>query len=678
MENIPARIEELCRILNEHNIHYYVEDQPLIPDSEYDLLMKELEHLEASYPQFRSEASPTRKVGAPPLSRFENFRHPFKMYSLANALNQVEWLQFWDRIRKDLPAQEDLFSSPQISFSCEHKFDGLAIELIYKEGILIQASTRGDGQTGEAILENARTIRNIPLALQEKSPGQLLVYGEVVMYKQDFLALNARREEEEQPVFANPRNAAAGSLRQLDSRITAQRNLKFMAYGVKTDHPAHPLQKIDSHFKRLDYLKSLGFPLSTHRLLSSDFKDIQHYHDFWEEERGSLPYEIDGVVIKIDSLSLQEELGYDAKTPKWAIAYKFKPMVAHTRLTAVEFSVGRSGVITPTAVFEPVLLSGARISRATLHNFDETERLDLHIGDSIAVERSGDVIPKIVSVDPAQRPTPAEKVVPPTHCPECGSAVYRDPEEVAYRCANPQCPGVQRERIQYFVSKPCFDIEGLGAEITARLLDLGYLKGPADIFRLHQHKQELLQLDRFGTRSVDNLLESIDKARHVEYWRFINSLGIRYVGQETARLLARSFIPVEKFMTVDQGALINIEQVGETVAGSILEYWSDETHQTAVRDMLSYGVEIIYPVIKDFSDSPIRGMKIVFTGKAENLSREEFKDLVRDMGGSPTESVSKTTDLVVAGENAGSKLTKAKELGVKIISPEEFLDMLGK
>lgn len=675
MDSIRQRIQELSQQINQHNRYYYVEDNPHITDAEYDLLLKELEQLEREHPQYRLPDSPTRSIGAVPASRFESFRHPYRMFSLANALNQQEWQQYWERVSRETPPGGDLFHPARLVFSCEHKFDGLAVELIYQDGLLTQASTRGDGETGEAILENVRTIRSIPLSLDPLISGRLLVYGEVVMFKEDFLTLNSRREEEGLPVFANPRNAAAGSLRQLDPRITASRNLRFMAYGVRTEQSG-PLVKMDSHFRRLDYLKELGFPVSGHRLLSDSLSEIQHYHDFWETERTSLPYEIDGVVIKIDSLSLQEELGYDARSPRWAIAYKFKPMLARTVLKSVEYSVGRSGVITPTAVFEPVVLSGARISRATLHNFDETARLDLHLGDTISVERSGDVIPKVVAVDPALRPAQASRVLPPTSCPECGSPVRQDPGEVAYRCTNRQCPGVQREYIRYFVSRPCFDIEGLGEEITARLIELGYLRNAADIFRLRDRKKELLALERFGEKSVENLLDSIEQARKVEYWRLINSLGIRYVGQETARMLARNFIPISRLVTASTEELTAIDQVGETVASSIKEYWQVPVHRAMLDEMLELGLEIQYPYQQDHSASPIRGMKVVFTGKAESLTRDAFKDLVRDKGGVPSESVSSQTDLVVAGENAGSKLTKARALGIRVLTPDEFLKLL--
>ncbi len=676
MEQIQKRMNELAELLEKYNREYYLEDRPSVTDHDYDLLMKELEHLEKEHPEFIIPSSPTQRVGTAPLSRFQNYTHPFRIYSLSNALNEQEWEEFWDRMDKDIQGEDKLFARPR--YSCEHKFDGLAIELIYEEGVLVQATTRGDGSIGESITENARTIRTIPLRLDASVPPVLIVYGEVLMYKQDFLDLNARQEAEARAPFANPRNAAAGSLRQLDSRITAGRKLRFMTYGLQYQGEHALLDKTDSHYQRMDYLASLGFPVSPYRLLSDDRDAITAYHHKWEQERPELPYDIDGVVIKLDSRSQQEEIGYDAKSPKWAIAYKFKPMTGTTVLREVEFSVGRTGVITPTAIFDPVTLSGARISRATLHNFDEIRRLDLHLGDTILVERSGDVIPKITGVLAEKRITGSTLIAPPLECPDCGSAVQQMEGEVAYKCSNTSCPGVQREIIQYFVSKSAFDIEGLGQEISARLLDLGYLHDVLDIFRLHEFKEQLLALDRFGEKSVENLLSNIERSKKIEYWRFINSLGIKYVGQETARLLARHFNPVEKLLTVTEAQLVAIDGIGDTVARGILEYWAEDKNCHRVWKMLDLGVDLQYPQSIDAEDSPIRGWKIVFTGKAENLSRDEFKELVRSRGANPGDSVSSNTDLVVAGENAGSKLAKARKLGIRIMSPDEFLSFLAE
>ncbi|MEJ5285333.1 MAG: NAD-dependent DNA ligase LigA [Brevinematales bacterium] len=667
-EKILEKIKSLREKIEYHNYRYYVLDNPEISDYEYDLLMKELEKLENENPEFKTPDSPTQRIGGEPLKKFENFTHPFKMYSLANAMNEGEFIQFLTRVYKDLDTKN-------INFSCEPKFDGLAVELIYKNGMLEIASTRGNGEVGEVITQNIKTIKSIPLKIKKTNiPEELIVYGEVLMYKKDFLELNKEREENEEPLFANPRNAAAGSLRQLDPKITARRKLRFFAYGLKSRTENN---FSNSHYERLDYLKELGFPVSDERKKLSTKEDIINYHRELENSRENLPYEIDGVVIKVDDIYLQEILGYDAKTPKWAIAWKFKPAKAQTLLKDVEFSVGRQGTITPTAIFEPVFLAGAKISRATLHNFDEVKRLDLHYDDTIVVERSGEVIPKVIEVIKEKRSPNAKPVVPPEKCPVCGTQLFKSSDKVALRCINSSCPAIVKGSLKHFVSRNAFNIEGLGEELIERFYEEGYIKNFADIFKLKEKKQNLINLDRFGEKSINNLLTSIENSKKIEYFRFIYSLGIPYVGEETARLLADNFSPIEKLYNITKESLLDIYGIGDTVAESIYQYFKNDANKNMINQLLSTGIEIKYTTNTIVENSPIKGKKIVFTGKAETFTREGFEELVRKYGGIPSDSVSKNTDYLVVGENPGSKLEKAKSVGVKILSEQEFLELLG-
>ena len=667
------RLAELRAEINGHNYRYYVMDSPVITDYDYDRLMRELQDIEKEFPQLVTPDSPTQRVGDKPLEKFDNYTHPYRMYSLNNALNEAEFREFYGRVLKELPG-DGLFAP---SFSCEHKFDGLAIELIYEHGALVNASTRGNGEAGELITTNARTIKSIPLRLKDGCPEWLAVYGEVLMYKADFIELNRVRAEQDEPEFANPRNAAAGSLRQLDPRITASRKLRFNAYGVRAREGETAVSGISSQYARMTYLKDIGFPVSPYRIKAQSIGEIIEFHRKWETDRSKVEYEIDGVVVKLDDIRSQEEMGYDAKSPKWAVAWKFKPAVETTVLREVEYSVGRMGTITPTAIFDPVILSGARISRATLHNFDEVRRLDVMIGDTILVERSGDVIPKVVGVLKDKRLSDAGFILPPEKCPVCGHRAEQVEGEVAYVCTNPACPAVVRERIKHFVSRQAFDIEGLGEEIVARFIELGYLRDASDIFRLRAHEAELKELDRFGEKSVNNLLKAIDTASKIEYWRFINAIGIRYVGEQTARILAETFQPFDALAGAPEEQLMSAREVGDIVAHSIRDYFGNPDNRGLLERLFANGVEILYPEKINITDSPIAGMTVVFTGKADGFTREEFKEIVRKYGGTPSESVSGSTSMLVAGGNAGSKLEKAKKLGVRIITPEEFLALLG-
>jgi DNA ligase (NAD+) len=674
-------IERLKESIEHHNYLYYVKDSPEISDAEYDRLMRELQSLESEYPDLVTSDSPTQRVGDEPLKSFENFDHPFRMLSLANAMNDAEFGEFFERVLKEKgPSNtggDGLFAETRegVAFACEHKFDGLAVELIYEKGLLKYASTRGNGETGELITQNAKTVKSIPLKLKGGAPATLAVYGEVLMFRKDFRDLNREREKNGEPLFVNPRNAAAGSIRQLDPKITASRNLRFLAYGVRAKPDDKTVNSIPTQSGRMDYLKELGLPVSKERVLAKTEEEIRAFHSKWEQERDTLEYDIDGVVIKADDITLQENLGYDAKTPKWAIAWKFKPDQAETVLKEVEYSVGRQGTITPTAVFPPVFLAGARISRATLHNFDEVKRLDLHLNDTIVVERSGEVIPKVVRVLKEKRPKDAREILPPLKCPVCSSEVSQAEGEVAYYCVNSSCPAQIKGKLQHFVSRNAMNIEGLGEEIISRFFELGYVRDFCDIFRLKQFKEKLTGLDRFGEKSVDNLLRSVDKARKTEYWKWINALGISYVGEETARVLAEHFQPAERLLVLTVNELVEKDGIGEVVARSIESYFTNRENKKLILRLLKE-TEPVYPVKLKVKQTKITGKSVVFTGKAESFSREEFEDLVRGNGGNPSDSVSKRTDYLVVGENPGSKLEKAKKNGVAILTEKEFLDLL--
>ncbi len=666
------RIDELSRTIHHHDYLYYTLDSPEIEDYQYDNLMRELQVLEKSFPEFILPDSPTQRVGSESLKNFENFTHPFRMYSLSNAMNIEEFEDFYIKIKK--LQNNSLFDF--VDFCCEHKFDGLAIELIYENGILTHASTRGNGEIGELITVNARTIKSIPLRLNGNFPDFMAVYGEALMFKDDFLKLNREREIAGEALFANPRNAAAGSIRQLDSKITASRNLKFLAYGVRTNPDDRLVKNIVSQFERMNFLKETGFPISEYRIRTIMPEEIIEFHKNWEENRKNLPYDIDGIVVKVDSIALQEELGFDAKTPKWAVAWKFKPEFAETVLRNVEFSVGRQGTITPTALFDPVYLAGAKITRATLHNFDEIKRLDLMVGDTIIVERSGEVIPKVIEVRKDKRPSSAKPILPPEECPVCRSKVLQSEGEVAYRCVNISCPAQVKGGIRHFVSRNAFDIEGLGEEIVNRFYELGYISNFSDIFKLDERKDELMNLERFGKKSVENLIQSIENSKKIEYWKFINALGIAYVGEETSRILAEGFNPLQKLMEAGIDDLLKKEGIGEVVASSIYGFFRNEDNIRLIQSLMKTGINIQYPEPVNEISSPIKGKRIVFTGKAEGFTREEFGELVRKFGGLPSDSVSGNTDFLVAGENPGSKLEKARQFGVKILTDKEFLELL--
>ncbi|MFN4216602.1 MAG: NAD-dependent DNA ligase LigA [Brevinematales bacterium] len=667
LEEAKKEVEKLKNFLHYHNYRYYVLDNPEISDEEYDNAMRRLIELETLFPSLVTPDSPTQRIGAEPLKAFENFIHPYKMYSLANALNEEEFFAFVKRVQHASEIQD-------IVWTAEHKFDGLAIELIYEKGNLVMGVTRGNGEVGEVVTQNVRTIRNLPLRLFGSVPERIVVYGEVVMHRKDFLALNREREEEKEPLFVSPRNAAAGSLRQLDSSITARRRLYFYAYGVR--FPDEDM--IPSHYDRMTYLYEHGFAICPYRIRSRKIEDIQSYHKYWENHREEIPYEIDGIVVKVDDFRLQQRLGYDAKTPKWAIAWKFKPASARAILRDVELGIGKQGTITPVAIFDPVFLSGAKVQRATLHNFDEVRRLDLHYGDTLVVERSGEVIPKVVGVIKEKRPLGAKPVEEPTHCPVCHTPLQRQVDQVDIFCPNPDCPAVVKARLRHFVSRQAFDIEGLGEELLERFYDEGLVRSPGDIFRLKNQKDRILSMERMGKKLVEKLLASIEGRREISLDRFLYALGIDYVGQETAKILAKKFGSIEAIQKASYEDFVSLYGIGEVVAKSLVDFFASERGKLLIQDMKEAGIRLRETSKTQEQKGKLSGKYICITGKHETYSREKIFEIIESHGGIPQDSLTRQTSLLLVGESPGSKLARAQKMGILIMSIQEFLKNLSE
>ncbi|MBC8948307.1 MULTISPECIES: NAD-dependent DNA ligase LigA [Xenorhabdus] len=671
MENIIQKIKELRVTLRHHEYLYHVMDAPEIPDAEYDRLMRELKALEEQHPELVTADSPTQRVGAAPLTAFEQVRHEIPMLSLDNVFDEESYLAFDKRVRDRLKDSQDLV------FCCELKLDGLAVSLLYENGELVQAATRGDGTTGENITANVRTIRAIPLRLKgDNIPARVEIRGEVFMKQAGFEKFNEEARRTGNKVFANPRNAAAGSLRQLDPRITAKRPLTFYCYGVGVleggELPA-------SHYERLMQFKRWGLPVNDNvKLCQGTQRVMDFYHDI-EQKRPTLGFDIDGIVVKVDSLELQERLGFVARAPRWATAFKFPAQEQITIIRDVEFQVGRTGAITPVARLEPVLVAGVTVSNATLHNADEIERLGLRIGDTVIIRRAGDVIPQVVGVVYENRPAETQEVIFPAHCPVCGSDIERVEGEAVARCTGGLFCGAQRkEALKHFVSRRAMDVDGMGEKIIEQLVDKEYVKTPAELFRLTAGK--LTGLDRMGPKSAQNIINALEKAKKTTFARFIYSLGIREVGEATAANLVAHFGTLEKLRAADIEALIAVQDVGNVVARHVVNFFNEPHNQVVIDDLVNnIGIhwESTESLNFDEVDSPLAGKTIVLTGSLSRLSRDEAKDKLTALGAKVTGSVSKKTDLVIAGEAAGSKLAKANELGIYVIDEEEMLRLLG-
>ncbi|OWF81292.1 DNA ligase (NAD(+)) LigA [Yersinia frederiksenii] len=670
MESIIQQINQLRTSLRHHEHQYHVLDAPEIPDAEYDRLMQQLRDLEAQHPELITNDSPTQRVGAAPLDAFGQVKHEVPMLSLDNVFDEESYLAFDKRVHDRLKTAEPL------TFCCELKLDGLAVSLLYEEGELVRAATRGDGTTGENITVNVRTIRAIPLRLHgDNIPRRVEVRGEVFMPQAGFEQLNEEARRKGGKVFANPRNAAAGSLRQLDPRITAKRPLTFFCYGVGLlDGGELPR----SHIQRLMQFKAWGLPVSNRVKLCTGSDQVIAFYRQVEQDRASLGFDIDGVVIKVDSLDLQEQLGFVARAPRWATAFKFPAQEQITQVREVEFQVGRTGAITPVARLEPVQVAGVIVSNATLHNADEIERLGLRIGDTVIVRRAGDVIPQVVGVVLEQRPQDAKEITFPEHCPVCGSDIERVEGEAVARCTGGLfCAAQRKEALKHFVSRRALDVDGMGDKIIEQLVEKQYVENPADLFTLTAGK--LTGLDRMGPKSAQNLIVALEKAKQTTFARFLYALGIREVGEATAANLAAHFRNLDNLRAADIEALKSVPDVGEVVAKHVLNFLSEE-HNQKVIDALEKVISWPEPqqIIAEEIDSPFAGKTVVLTGSLTILSRDEAKDRLTALGAKVSGSVSKKTDLVIAGEAAGSKLVKAQKLGITVIDEAEMIRLLGE
>ncbi|TCS95901.1 DNA ligase (NAD+) [Hazenella coriacea] len=667
VSDAKRRIEELRELLQEHNYRYYVLDDPIISDSQYDQWLKELNALEAEHPEWITPDSPTQRVGAEPLPFFEKVEHLSPMLSLGNAFNEQDLREFDERVRKAT-------DHPRISYVCELKIDGLAVSLRYEEGKFVQGSTRGDGVIGEDITQNLKTIRSLPLRLNE--PVTLEVRGEAYMPRKAFERLNTERERKGEPLFANPRNAGAGSLRQLDPRLAAERSLDIFLYGIGELKG----KTFATHTESLDYLAQCGLKVNPERRTVNQFEEVLDYIAYWSEHRAELGYEIDGIVIKVDDLKLREQMGNTAKSPRWAIAYKFPAEEVSTVLKAIDLNIGRTGVVTPTAILEPVSLAGTTVQRATLHNEDFIRDKEIMIGDHVIIKKAGDIIPEVVSVLKERR-TGAEQIFDmPTECPECHSQLVRLEEEVALRCINPQCPAQTREGIIHFVSRGAMNIEGVGEKVVTQLFQHGLVRGVADLYFLK--KEDLLSLERMGERSVQNLLTAIEASKENSLERLLFGLGIRFVGSKGARILAEHFKTMDAMLEATEEELIQIEEIGPKVADSVVTYLEKPEVRKMIHRLQEAGVNMEFqgatPLAPEIlaEEHLFTGKTIVITGTLERMSRNEAKELLESLGANVTGSVSKKTDYVIAGEKAGSKLDKANKLGVTVLNEEEFVAQL--
>jgi DNA ligase (NAD+) len=666
-DTAEKRIPELRKIIEYHNQRYYQQDAPEISDAEYDRLMRELQELEQLYPDNDIASSPTQRVGAAPLTKFASFRHPQAMLSLANAFSSEEILDFDQRIKR-------LAKTDQIDYVAEPKLDGLAVNLIYENGFFIHGATRGDGAAGEDVTQNLKTISSLPLKMKKSPhhpfPEFIEIRGEVYMESQPFSKLNLRREDEGEDPFANQRNAAAGSLRQLDPKITARRPLNIFLYGIGSVRGL----SFTSHWEILQTLAAWGFPVSPLIKQASDISACIAYFENIGSLRPSLPYEIDGVVLKVNDLIIQEILGNVSRSPRWALACKFPAQQANTIIKDIIVQVGRMGALTPVAVMEPINVGGVMVSRATLHNEDEILKKDIRIGDTVMIQRAGDVIPEVVKVMVSKRTGQEKKFRMPRHCPECGSEIVRLEGEVAHRCVNLACPAQIKEHIRHFASRGAMDIEGLGEKVSAQLFDAKLINDPADLYSLT--KEQLLALDRQAEKSVRKLLDAIEHAKTPPLDKFIFALGIRHVGEQTAKLLAEYFGSMEILMNADVDDLTAISEIGPEIAQSIVEFFAEDKNLKVMEKFRRAGMS---PQKKDLlTNSILQGKAFVFTGGLESMDRNEAKALVESQGGFIQSSVTGKTSYVVAGSDPGSKLDRARSQNIPVINEEEFLKLIGR
>ncbi|WP_347027975.1 NAD-dependent DNA ligase LigA [Intestinibacter bartlettii] len=655
------RIEELINLINYHNEKYYNQDSPEIEDFEYDNLMKELIKLEEENPELKRNDSPSNRVGGKPLDKFEQVVHKIPMLSLSNAYSWEDLKDFDSRVREAVGSD--------VEYVVEFKIDGLSVGLNYNNGIFESGATRGNGIVGENITKNLMTIKNIPLNIDEK--GELTVRGEVYISKKDFEEINKIQEEQDQPLYANPRNLAAGSLRQLDSKLTAKRPLDIFIFNLEDINS----KQFKTHSESLEYLKQLGFHVSPEFKVFKTMDEIIEYIKYWTEHREDLGFGIDGMVIKVNNLAQREQMGYTAKSPRWAIAYKFPAERKETKLLDIVVEVGRTGTITPTAVLEPIRLAGTTVSRATLHNEDYINEKDIKINDTVLVQKAGDIIPQVVEVIKEKRTGEEMEFKMPEECPVCGEPTVRLEGEAAVKCINISCPAQIRRGIIHFASREAMDIDGLGESIITLLLKQDLIKDISDLYYLK--KEQISVLERMGDKSATNLINAINKSKENDLWRFINGLGIKLIGTKAAKILASEFKDLDKLMNATEQELINLEEFGQTMADSVVEFFKEEKNISVIEKLKEAGVNTKL-IESDDEDIPkiFEKMKIVLTGTLPTLKRNDAKEMIEKRGGKATSSVSKSTSFVLAGEEAGSKLTKANDLGIKVIDEEKFLQLI--
>ena len=655
------RIEELINLINYHNEKYYNQDSPEIEDFEYDNLMKELIKLEEENPELKRNDSPSNRVGGKPLDKFEQVVHKIPMLSLSNAYSWEDLKDFDSRVREA--------AGSDVEYVVEFKIDGLSVGLNYNNGIFESGATRGNGIVGENITKNLMTIKNIPLNIDEK--GELTVRGEVYISKKDFEEINKIQEEQDQPLYANPRNLAAGSLRQLDSKLTAKRPLDIFIFNLEDINS----KQFKTHSESLEYLKQLGFHISPEFKVFKTMDEIIEYIKYWTEHREDLGFGIDGMVIKVNNLAQREQMGYTAKSPRWAIAYKFPAERKETKLLDIVVEVGRTGTITPTAVLEPIRLAGTTVSRATLHNEDYINEKDIKINDTVLVQKAGDIIPQVVEVIKEKRTGEEMEFKMSEECPVCGEPTVRLEGEAAVKCINISCPAQIRRGIIHFASREAMDIDGLGESIITLLLKQDLIKDISDLYYLK--KEQISVLERMGDKSATNLINAINKSKENDLWRFINGLGIKLIGTKAAKILASEFKDLDKLMNATEQELINLEEFGQTMTDSVVEFFKEEKNISVIEKLKEAGVNTKL-IESDDADIPkiFEKMKIVLTGTLPTLKRNDAKEMIEKRGGKATSSVSKSTSFVLAGEEAGSKLTKANDLGIKVIDEEKFLQLI--
>ena len=675
LDKVKERIEQLKAEINHHNYRYYVLDSPEISDDEYDELMRELKRLEEQYPQFLTPDSPTQRVGAAPVEAFGVVEHPLPLLSLGNAFSKEELLAWYTRTSK-------LVAGEQFDFVCEHKIDGLAVALTYVNGQLTTGATRGDGLRGENITQNLRTVRSIPLSVSKEAPTRFEVRGEVFLPKDGFNKLNQERTEEGLPPFANPRNAAAGSVRQLDSRITAKRPLDIYIYMLGyAEGKATP----STHGESMEYLKSLGFKVNPNNALLTSIDQVEEYYQTWEKKRESLPYEADGIVVKVDSFALQERLGNIGHEPRWAVAYKFPAIQGTTQLKEIKISVGRTGTLNPYAVLEPVSVGGVTIRQAALHNEDDIRRKDIREGDWVYVQRAGEVIPEVVGPIKSKRTGrekeynllkkifDKEKRRPA--CPVCGAEVVKPEGEVMYYCSNAACPAQVQQRLGHFASRGAMNIRGIGESQSAMLLREGLVKDVADLYYLEEKKEQLLELEKMAEKSATNMLEAIEKSKETPLPRVIFALGIRHIGEEMAGILATHFNSIDKLAKASREELISIPTVGPKLADSVISFFRQEENRCIIDRLKKAGVRLEEEAVEP-GELPLAGQEFVITGRLEAFSRQEAEARIKALGGSVKDNITRETTYLVVGAEPGSKLARAQTLGTKQLTEEEFLRLL--